>query len=52
MGCGSIVPCILNLGGKWLASCPCHCTPGRLGGPQNWSGHGGEEKKILPVLGI
>jgi len=24
----------------------------RLGGPQSWSGHNGEEKKSLPLLGI
>jgi hypothetical protein len=25
---------------------------GRLGGPQSWSGHGGEEKNSQPLLGL
>jgi len=46
-------------GGEWLALCPNHFTPWiknpkypldwRLGGPQSWYGHGGEEKNIPPL---
>jgi hypothetical protein len=34
---------------------PAALTPGfdrRLGGPQNWSGRGGEEKNSQPLQGI
>jgi hypothetical protein len=57
LGGGGIVPFLtLALGGEWSASCSDHFTPGQggplihwrggwwLGGPQSWSGCGGEEK--------
>jgi hypothetical protein len=59
--CGTedIAPRILDLGTRWewSASRPGHLTPReshwyplykRLGGPQCWSGRGGEEKNSQP----
>jgi hypothetical protein len=47
-------------GGVWSTSHPDHFTPGEeaysiettLGGSQSWSGHFGEEKNILSLLGF
>jgi hypothetical protein len=61
---GDIAPSFLTLaiyGGKWLASCPCHFTPGErapqypmdiwLVGPQSQSVYCEEEKKLaLPGI--
>jgi hypothetical protein len=62
---GGIAPQILNLGtngGEWSASRSSHFTPKgkdpwnpldrRLGGPQSWSGHSGEEKNSQPLPGF
>jgi len=44
--------------GEWSASCPVHFIPRetppyqvdmKFGGPQSWSGHGGEEKIPSPA---
>jgi hypothetical protein len=51
-GSGSIAPSILDLdGGEWSALRPGPLDR-RLGGPQNRSGHGGEEKNSQPPPGI
>jgi len=58
MGSGPIAPSILNLGGKWSASCPGCSTPREesllpldrgLSGPRNLSGCSGEEKKATSL---
>jgi len=48
-------------GGEWSTSFPCCCTPvkepqyplnRRLDGAHSWSGHFGDEKNLLPLLGF
>jgi hypothetical protein len=42
-------------GGEWSASHPgrlCYPLDRRLGGPQSWSGCGGEEKNTQPLPGL
>jgi hypothetical protein len=62
---GGIAPRILDLGTRWRwvvgfmpqllypqGKSPWHPLDRRLGGPQSWSGHGGEEKNSQPVPGL
>jgi hypothetical protein len=62
-GSGGIAPCILNLSTRWRSvvsfmpwplypqgKSPWYPLYRRLGGPQNWSGHFGEEKNSQPLL--
>jgi hypothetical protein len=59
-GSGGIAPCIPNLGARWrwvisFTSRPLHPwypLDRRLGGPQNRTGCGGEEKSSYPLPGI
>jgi hypothetical protein len=64
-GSGGIAPCILDLGSRWRwvvsftprplypqGKRPWYPLDRRMGGPQNWSGRGGEEKNSSPLPGL
>jgi hypothetical protein len=64
-GSRGIAPCILDLGTRWRCvisfmpqllyyqgKSPWYPMDRRLGKPQNWSGHSGEEKNSQPLLGL